>query len=506
MRLKCLAAACLVLASATGCYAPMCSPGVPARTLSDEYRWPIRTAGEPLNYSMLAASPPSAYLLGSGDVLEVTVPDLVQRGDAQPFEVQVLESGEAYFPRVGPIQLGGLTLAQAQYEINSVLSDGYLQNPGASIKLLQKGTINVMVLGAVNTPGTHALPRHENDVAHALAAAGGFSEEAGDVIEIHRQSAAGMEPVPAVISEPTPSPWGRYDSPGPSLENYPAMPGYGMPSPATVAPQPEFVPPADAFSPPAWPSPSINPVPTVTPQSFSQPMQVERYSSQPAPQGAVVPATQLPPMQPAGMNPLDSYRGGHSQQPVNGMPVIRGQSPQHYGDLPGWPMPGINSGPIIRISLRGQSYPINPNDVVLHAGDVVVVPRKTDEVFFVVGPLSEQSRIRFSVGDRDREIGNGLLLPPDREIDVVTAVAMAGYIDPIDSPTTVTVHRCGPDGMPLLIKVDLIAARSDPRETILVHPGDIIYLNPDHWWYWRRTVDRVIDQALGTAIGRWLTN
>jgi hypothetical protein len=217
-------------------------------------------------------------------------------------------------------------------------------------------------------------------------------------------------------------------------------------------------------------------------------------------------------MQPAGMSPLDSYRGGHSEQYVGGSPIIRGQSPQYFDSMGAvygeqeWPIPGVNSGPIITISLRGQSYPISPDDVVLHPGDVVVVPRKTDEVFYVVGPLSEQSRIRFSVGDRDREIGNGLLLPPDREIDVVTAVAMAGYIDPIESPTTVTVHRCGPDGMPMLVKVDLIAARSDPRETILVQPGDIIYLNPDHWWYWRRTADRVIDQALGTAIGRWLTN
>lgn len=142
---------------------------------------------------------------------------------------------------------------------------------------------------------------------------------------------------------------------------------------------------------------------------------------------------------------------------------------------------------------------------MLHAGDVVVVPQKTHDVFYVVGPLSEQNRVRFAVGDRDREIGNGLLLPRDREVDVVTAVAMAGYIDPINSPTTVTLHRVAPDGTPMLILVDLIAARSDRRETLLVQPGDIIYLNPDSAWYTRRLLDKVINQALGTAIGRWLT-
>ena len=83
---------------------------------------------------------------------------------------------------------------------------------------------------------------------------------------------------------------------------------------------------------------------------------------------------------------------------------------------------------------------------------------------------------------------------------------MAGYIDPIESPTTVTVHRLLPDRSPLLIRVDLLAARCDPQETVMVQSGDIIYLNPDLWWYSRRTWDRIIDRALGTAIGRWLTN
>ncbi len=161
---------------------------------------------------------------------------------------------------------------------------------------------------------------------------------------------------------------------------------------------------------------------------------------------------------------------------------------------------------IVRIPLRGENGITKPCDVILNSGDVIVIPSRTDKVFFVVGPLSDRNSLRFSVNDRDREIGSGLLLPDDREIDVVTAVAMAGYIDPIESPTTVTVHRVLPDRSPLLIRVDLIAARSDPQENVMVQAGDIIYLNPDGWWYGRRMMDRIIDRALGTAAGRWLSN
>jgi hypothetical protein len=152
---------------------------------------------------------------------------------------------------------------------------------------------------------------------------------------------------------------------------------------------------------------------------------------------------------------------------------------------------------ILRIPLRGVPPGfLQEQDVVLQPGDVVVVPSRKHEVFFVVGRLSNTNLVRFTLGDRERELGTGLILPRDRDIDVVTAVTMAGYIDPIESPTTVTLQRVRPDGTPLLIHVDLIRARYDARETVVVHPGDIIYLNPDFPWYFRRVFDRVVGDLI----------
>ena len=160
---------------------------------------------------------------------------------------------------------------------------------------------------------------------------------------------------------------------------------------------------------------------------------------------------------------------------------------------------------VVRIPIRGfPSEPFSAEDVVLHAGDVVIVPSRTNEVFYVVGKLSPTNFVRFSIGARERDLGAGFILPRDRDVDVVTAVAMAGYIDPIDSPTTVTVHRTGEDGQPLLIHVDLLKARYDRRETILVHAGDIIYLNPDAAWWTRRTFDRIIPSLFSLSYRRLL--
>ncbi len=421
-----------------GCYAPLHSDGIAARTLPDDFRWPQRTSASRLNYSNLVGPAPSVYLLGPGDRLELMVPDLIAVGNVQPFQVTVLDHGEIQLPRLGPVSVGGLSLAEAQQKINAALAGGLLQNPCAMASLIEKGTINVLVLGAVKEPGVHALPRYENDVAHAIAAAQGFTETAADVVEIHRRqqfSALGMAPPQPVIQTA----------------------GFQTVSGVPAAPQAT------------------------------------------APQGTVIPPSGAP----SHWQPYMDYRyGGHSlgrtgvQQPIESQPVIDYENSEEFQV----------EIPIMRIPLRGDSCPVNPDAVVLNASDVVIVPQKTDKVFYVVGMLSSQSRIRFSMSERDREIGNGLLLPDDREIDVVTAVVMAGYIDPIESPTTVTLHRMGQDGMPLLIIVDLIAARSDPKETVMVQSGDIIYLNPDSAWYTRRLVDRVIDRALGTAVGRWLTN
>lgn len=467
-----------LLLACSGCYAPIHSPGIPARRLPDDYRIPMRTGGPPLNYASLVSPPPTAYVLGPGDVLEVTVPDLIQQGRAEPMQAAVLETGDLHLPRVGAIRVAGLTIAVAQGQINAALANGVLVNPGATVTLVEKGTVNVLVLGAVRRPGVHALPRFENDVGHALGAAGGLADESGDAIEVHRRTGA------AAIPWGAPVPSAAFGGPGPFMAQEPALP---FPAGAAAKAAPSGVvqagfqspggrPPASGVQTAQWLRPAHAPATPPSPMSASyRSIQASHSVAMPGP--ASVPAMVASGAPPAGI-PTPSPQGG---------------GPASFPD------------PIVRIPLHGaDTWNWRPDEVILGPGDVVVVPPRNQEVFFVVGKLSEVNRTRFTVGDRDREIGNGFLLPPDREVDVVTAVAMAGYIDPIDSPTTVTLHRVEPDGAPLLVRVDLIRARSDPQENMLVRSGDIIYLNPDCWWYWRRLFDRVIDTVLGAAGGDWL--
>jgi len=336
--------------------------------------------GPMLNYSQLTIKPPSDYLLGANDILEVTVPGLFNQSEIHPLRVQVMSNGEIQLPLVGSVAVGGLNLQMAQRAINHAYENGFLNDPRVNVILAERATINVLVMGQVATPGVHALSKYQNDVGHAVAAAQGFTTDAADYIEVHRRELAEQKQPSGAISR-LPARWGDEQLPSPLAD------------------------------------------------------------------------------------------GALSQ---------------------GSPYPHI-----YRIPLRGpETQLVTASDVVLQPGDVVVVPNRKHEVFYVVGKLNPTNTVRFTVGDRERELGVGFILPRDREIDVVTAVTMAGYIDPIESPTTVTVHRIMPDGIPLLIKVDLIKARYDSQETVLVQPGDIIYLNPDHSWWIRRTLDRVIGSLI----------
>ncbi len=410
----------MAILSLSGCFAPLHSPGIPAAELPDTFRYPVRESRPQLNLGSLVVPPPNEYLLGSGDVLEVIIPDLFGESIFRPIRVPVQKNGSIQLPRVGVISVGGESLQTAQVKINRALANGILVNPTASVTLLEKGTVNVLVLGEVDTPGIHALTRYENDIAHAIAAAGGFTENAGDAIELHRHQ--------------------------------PTFSAESITSPSLSQNRQTAINNKQLILPIGWEGNyghSIN-----APMSVPQP---------------------LPPAQVA--------------------PPQLASSPDEYHTA-------LPLGPSLRIPLRGHDIEhLGSQQVILNAGDVIVVPPAKQEVFYVVGKLSTENRTRFSLDNKNREIGNGFLLPKDRDIDVVTAVAMAGYIDPIDSPTTVTVHRIQPNGDPLLVRVDLISARYNKQETILVQPGDIIYLNPDYQWWFRRTFDRILERSIGSAFG-----
>jgi len=127
----------------------------------------------------------------------------------------------------------------------------------------------------------------------------------------------------------------------------------------------------------------------------------------------------------------------------------------------------------------GEPPPFNPEDVILHEGDVMLLEARAKDYFYTGGLLPSGER----------------LLPRDYDLDVVEAVSQIqgsllngafggsnftgrliqqGVGNP--NPSALTVIRRTANGSQIPISVDLNRALTDPRERILIQPDDVLIL------------------------------
>jgi hypothetical protein len=140
---------------------------------------------------------------------------------------------------------------------------------------------------------------------------------------------------------------------------------------------------------------------------------------------------------------------------------------------------------IVKIPIRlspGESALFSEQDVILREGDIVFIESRETEIFYTGGLLG----------------GGQFTLPRDYDLDVLGAIAIAsgrqqgggsgqgignrvGGISAMNqdisvSASDVVILRQLPDGNQIPIKVDLTRALRDPRERILIQPGDYVIL------------------------------
>ena len=123
----------------------------------------------------------NAYVLGPGDQIRVTVyqnPDLL-------VETRIPEGGAITFPLLGSVEIGGLTVADAEKKIASGLKDGnFLKKPQVSILVIAVKANQVSVLGQVNRPGRYPLEAGNSRLSEVLALAGGIMAGVGSDIVV----------------------------------------------------------------------------------------------------------------------------------------------------------------------------------------------------------------------------------------------------------------------------------------------------------------------------------
>jgi len=127
---------------------------------------------EQLPQQSLAQVGESAYTLGAGDRIRITVFQLEQYSG----EYDILVDGTVNLPIVGSVLVEGMTLAQATEAITAGYSP-ILQRPAITVGLVSRRAIQIGVAGEVNRPGSYTItPQGGNfpSLTQLLEEAGGI--------------------------------------------------------------------------------------------------------------------------------------------------------------------------------------------------------------------------------------------------------------------------------------------------------------------------------------------
>jgi protein involved in polysaccharide export with SLBB domain len=165
---------------------------------------PQQTNDRIRNLSMEAKSRPHEYVIGNGDLLDISVFDIPELTR----ELRVSQMGTIGIPLV-PIRLrvAGLTELQAEQKIAEVLeANGLVSHPEVGVIVKEHKSRPITVVGAVQHPMVYEA---ESSVTllEVLAQAGGVSNDAGDTVIVSRpHSATFTEVAEPAASDNKPAP------------------------------------------------------------------------------------------------------------------------------------------------------------------------------------------------------------------------------------------------------------------------------------------------------------
>ena len=139
----------------------------------------------------LAQAQVMSYLVGPGDVLEISV----WRDETLSRELVVPPDGMLSFPLIGDVLVTGMTVAQVRDVIRNRLVE-YVPDASVTVILKTINSLRAYVIGQVKNPGTFAITM-ETRVMHLLSMAQGLTPFASERdIHILRHTNNTVEKIP----------------------------------------------------------------------------------------------------------------------------------------------------------------------------------------------------------------------------------------------------------------------------------------------------------------------
>jgi len=122
------------------------------------------------------------YVIGPGDRIRIDV--IGENGLAT--EGVITPAGTITFWILGDLQAAGKTVAEFKSELTKTLAEKYFQKPVVKAEILQYHSKEVVVQGAVKTPGSYFLDTNSTTILKIISSAGSVSENVGTYAYIIR--------------------------------------------------------------------------------------------------------------------------------------------------------------------------------------------------------------------------------------------------------------------------------------------------------------------------------
>jgi polysaccharide biosynthesis/export protein len=159
-----------------------------AANLPIELRAPATEGAPNFSLAKMSSMVNGTSNLAAGDLLRVSVLSGLE-DEATDKPARIADDGTINVPLVGSVHIAGMDEQQAGEAVfKAAVERGIYRNPQVTVRVEQRAVNYVTVLGAVSEPGTHEVPRSSSNLMAAVAAAGGFSEDAGTEVEVLRRS------------------------------------------------------------------------------------------------------------------------------------------------------------------------------------------------------------------------------------------------------------------------------------------------------------------------------
>jgi polysaccharide export outer membrane protein len=168
----------------------------------------------------LASATPPGYLVGAGDVLEVSVWEAppaalfgavtldsrsgVSSTRSTTFPEQLVNrDGEINVPFAGAVRVAGKTPQQIETEIARRLA-GKANQPQVLVRVIRNATSTVTVVGEVNGSTRMPLTAKGERLLDAIAAAGGVRQSVGRItVQLSRDARTHSMPMESIIEDPS---------------------------------------------------------------------------------------------------------------------------------------------------------------------------------------------------------------------------------------------------------------------------------------------------------------